>query len=260
MTFPGRQRRQWPSQMRASWQMPSSCWLCQTTCWWSASRAGVWIRTHSGRTTLSSTRRQQIWWIGWSRGPTTLPQSWSYGAGAVMINCIASEFITYPGTALALSCRLASYHTNLSSIRDLYSNILLDIDGDRPPQVVSSDIQAFLQANNGEAPAVPNDAAEVAPLPCWIKTALFGAWLCAHASTIGFNVLGSRCFERVDLMTNISLPPFDGQLHRVVKAPIGYAMNGIFAIGILLALVLVQSWISSVQRPLRKAAVREQPT
>ena len=107
---------------------------------------------------------------------------------------------------------------------------------------------------------MPNDAAEVAPLPCWIKTALFGAWLCAHASTIGFNVLGSRCFERVDLMTNTSLPPFDGQLHRVVKAPIGYAMNGIFAIGILLALVLVQSWISSVQRPLRKAAVREQPT
>ena len=26
--------------------------------------------------------------------------------------------------------------------------------------------------------------------------------------------LGGRCFERVDLLTNTSLPPFDGHAHR----------------------------------------------
>ena len=46
--------------------------------------------------------------------------------------------------------------------------------------------------------------------PLW-KAVLVMAALCAHIATMAFRFFGKSCFEDVDLMTNISLPPFNGK-------------------------------------------------
>ena len=62
------------------------------------------------------------------------------------------------------------------------------------------------------------------------------AGLVAHVSIIGFVPLKNQCFEPVDVMTNISLPPFNGDPSRVVKRPLGVVFNVIFAVGVVLGL------------------------
>ena len=81
-----------------------------------------------------------------------------------------------------------------------------------------------------------SSSANVPPLPGLWKAVLVLALLCAHVSLIGFAGLKKECFEQVDVMTNISLPPFNGDPSLVVKRPLGVVFNVIFAVGIVLGL------------------------
>lgn len=80
------------------------------------------------------------------------------------------------------------------------------------------------------------------------------AWLLAHGTVMTFATQGKRCFEKVDLMTNTSLPPFNGEMYRVVREPFGYVVNVVWLVGIFLGLFVFRTWAGSRQRPLRNAA------
>ncbi len=82
-----------------------------------------------------------------------------------------------------------------------------------------------------------SSSVRVPPLPGIWKIVLVSAVVCAHVSLLGFSVLKNQCFEPVDVMTNISLPPFNGDPSRVVKRPLGVVFNVIFAVGMVLGLV-----------------------
>ena len=86
------------------------------------------------------------------------------------------------------------------------------------------------------------------------KAVLLLSFLCAHTSTLIFAGAGKQCFEAVDLLTNTTLPPFNGEIHRIVKAPLGYVSNAIWIVGVLLYLLVFRIWASSRQKPLLAAA------
>eukprot|EP01051_Picozoa_sp_SAG22_P003206 SAG22_NODE_153_length_17315_cov_69.981935_10_plen_269_part_00 len=92
------------------------------------------------------------------------------------------------------------------------------------------------------------------PVPAGCKLVLVLAYLAAHVSCLIFAGGGSQCFEKVDLLTNTTLPPFNGEPYRVVKDPMGYIANAIWITGIFLGLVVFRAWVASRLAPLRKEA------
>lgn len=62
--------------------------------------------------------------------------------------------------------------------------------------------------------------------------------------------------EKVDLLTNMTLPPFEGEITNVVRAPAGYIVHSIWACGLFFGLGIFRCWAASRQRPLRRAAAQ----
>eukprot|EP01052_Picozoa_sp_SAG31_P066455 SAG31_NODE_25256_length_465_cov_0.554645_1_plen_120_part_01 len=85
-----------------------------------------------------------------------------------------------------------------------------------------------------------NSAASYAPVPCTAKVILVLAWLLAHCSVLGFLMAGAGpitvALEKVDLLTNMTLPPFEGEITNVVRAPAGYIVHSIWACGLFFGL------------------------
>jgi len=102
---------------------------------------------------------------------------------------------------------------------------------------------SMARLRQAEADAGPNmhdleqeDGEKFEEIPPLWKAVLVMATICAHISTMAFRFFGNSCFEDVDLMTNISLPPFNGNAFHVVKQPVGIIFNAIFIVGVALGL------------------------
>lgn len=166
--------------------------------------------------------------------PIIGPLAFTTAAGSMMLKSSDPEFSSIGGFTLTLAglsqmCCLVAAAMIIERTSTLRADEIAAMPNDE--EVLRHEQAAEENRRRKER------ATQWSEVPTFMRLVLLLAAFCATVATIIFAGKGSSCFESVEVITDLSLPPINNNALNVIKAPYGYVALGSEAA----ALVLVRA-------------------